>query len=153
MTPEQFVLAYASFQKVVQALLRLGISYDEAIDVTQGAFLQAWKCRHQLKDQSRALPWIKQIAIHAWRDNYRQRARLTDMPVGFEPKIEPGVNPRSLDLHRGLARVDAGHREILQAILEGRTASELATGLTSVNALYQRMTRARRALHKAMRAA
>jgi hypothetical protein len=52
-----------------------------------------------------------------------------------------------------MARVGAGHREILKAIIEGRTASELAAGRTSVNALSQRMTRARRALRKEMRSA
>lgn len=153
MTPEEFEAAYGSFQKVVQALLRLGVCYDEAIDLTQGAFLQAWKCRHQLKDASKALPWIKQIAIHAWRDRHRQSAHFTEWPAGFEPQIDPDVNTRVLDLQLGLARVGVGHREILQAVLEGRTAIELAAGGSSVNSLYQKMTRARRALHKVMHVA
>ena len=72
---------------------------DEASveDLSQEVFLRMQRGLGGLKDHSRLLPWIYQIARHVIIDYYRARGRQAERPVGLVSDLET-LHPASLPL-------------------------------------------------------
>lgn len=67
----------------------------EAEDIVQDVWLKMQQGLGCLKDQSRLLPWIYQIARHTIIDYYRARARQPEWPIGLASDLE-SLHPASL---------------------------------------------------------
>jgi RNA polymerase sigma-70 factor (ECF subfamily) len=70
--------------------LRLTRNRDEAEDLTQETFLQAWRHRARLRDPRAARAWLFSIAVNLWRSRLRRRGRR-QQAAGLPD--EPGPRP------------------------------------------------------------
>jgi RNA polymerase sigma-70 factor, ECF subfamily len=68
--------------RVYRFALRLTGSRQEAEDLTQETFLQAWRGRRGLRDPGRARQWLFTIAKNLWNDRLRRKQRR---PAMVEP--------------------------------------------------------------------
>jgi RNA polymerase sigma-70 factor (ECF subfamily) len=142
----------AAFDELVQrwdrrihgVVYRLIGNHDEARDLSQEAFLKAYRALGSFKKESRFSSWLYQIAINATRDRLRRRRRRTDLSLDdLEDKAEPAlrdVRPSALDriesddLSRVIAAAMAGLPEEQREVVilkeyEGLTFPEIAQTL------------------------
>lgn len=145
---------------------------DEASveDLAQEVFVRMQRGLGGLKDQSRLLPWIYQIARHAIIDYYRARDRQPERPVGLASDLE-ALHPASLplessegssQLRRELAgclrpmigRLSEDYRQAVTLVdLEGLAQHEAAVRLAlSVSGMKSRVQRGRRQLRDMLEA-
>ena len=68
----------------------------EADDIVQDVWLKMQRGLDGLKDRSRLVSWIYQIARHAIIDHYRAPGRLREMPAGLAADLEAyqSLSPR-----------------------------------------------------------
>ncbi|MEO5863951.1 MAG: RNA polymerase sigma factor SigZ [Nitrospiraceae bacterium] len=139
-------------------------------DMSQEVFMRMQRGLGDLKDQSRLLPWIYQIARHAIIDYYRARDRQPDRPVGLASDLEtlyPASLPvesaeRSGQLRMELAgclrpmieRLPEGYRQAITLVdLEGLAQHEAAARLgLSVSGMKSRVQRGRHQLRDMLEA-
>ena len=139
-------------------------------DMSQEVFLRMQRGFGGLKDQSRLLPWIYQIARHAIIDYYRARDRQPERPVGLASDLEtlyPASLPvesaeRSGQLRMELAgclspmieRLPEGYRQAITLVdLEGLAQHEAAARLgLSVSGMKSRVQRGRHQLRDMLEA-
>jgi RNA polymerase sigma-70 factor, ECF subfamily len=129
--------------RVYRFALRLTGSRQEAEDLAQETYLQAWRRRGQLRDQSATLVWLLTIAKNLWNDRLRRKARRppASEPLGDEhTSAVPGPDQDTLlreDLRRVLEAIDAlpqRQREVLHlSACEGLSPGQVAAvlGITS----------------------
>ena len=79
---------------------RLLSEREQALDVTQEAFLRLWKSRKRLDAESSTWPYLRQIIVNACRDHWRRSARLVTSDLEEHP--EPIARDPAPD-HRALA--------------------------------------------------
>jgi RNA polymerase sigma-70 factor (ECF subfamily) len=147
------------------AVFRLARSYagdaDEALDLTQEAFIAAFAALDRY-DSSRAFrPWLLRIALNKCRDWSRRRAvrrlLLFAAPVDEARELpDPGANPeartgdaRELERVSGaIAKLPASLKEpLILTAIEGQSQAEAAATLgLSEKAIEVRVYRARRKL-------
>jgi len=73
-----FTYLYECFQhKIHKHVYRLLSNHQDAEDITQEAFLRAYKKWHTLYDQSNLLPWLYLVATHLSIDILRQRRHIS----------------------------------------------------------------------------
>jgi RNA polymerase sigma-70 factor, ECF subfamily len=157
-TPDEDLVAafqsgdIAAFDELVQrwdrrihgVVYRLIGNHDEARDLSQEAFLKAYRALGTFKRESRFSSWLYQIAINATRDRLRRRRRRTDLSLDeLENKAEPAlrdVRPSALDriesddLSRSIAAAMAALPEEQREVVilkeyEGLTFPEIAQTL------------------------
>ena len=66
--------------------------FDEAEDVAQQVFVEAFECLHLLKDPSRVRQWLRTAAIHRSVDTLRRRRDYTDPDSA---KLRSSSNPEA----------------------------------------------------------
>jgi RNA polymerase sigma-70 factor (ECF subfamily) len=139
-------------------------------DLSQEIFVRMQRGLGGLKDQSRLVPWIYQIARNAIIDHYRARDRQPDRPVGLVSELET-LQPASLrgdssedssQLRRELAgclrpmieRLSEDYRQAITLVdLEGLAQHEAAARLgLSVSGMKSRVQRGRRQLRDMLEA-
>jgi RNA polymerase sigma-70 factor (ECF subfamily) len=131
-------------RKIQGVVYRLVGNHEEARDLSQEAFLKAYRALGTFKRESRFSSWLYQIALNATRDRLRRRRRHADVSLD-EVEERPDASLRdgrpsafelieSSDLSRLVAAAMAGlpdeQREVL--ILkeyEGLTFPEIAVTL------------------------
>jgi RNA polymerase sigma-70 factor (ECF subfamily) len=139
---------------------------DEASveDLSQEVFLRMQRGLGGLKDHSRLLPWIYQIARHVIIDYYRARGRQAERPVGLVSDLET-LHPASLPLESSqgsgqlrmelagclrpmIERLSEDYRQAVTLVdLEGVAQHEVAARLgLSVSGMKSRVQRGRRQL-------
>ena len=64
-----------AYPRILRYARTLARDPTEAEDLTQEAFLRAFRARDTLQDPQARLSWLYRIATHAWVDRVRQRAR------------------------------------------------------------------------------
>ncbi|NKB71048.1 MAG: sigma-70 family RNA polymerase sigma factor, partial [Candidatus Latescibacteria bacterium] len=90
------------------ALVRLG-DFDEAEDVAQHVFIEAFARLHTLRDPNRLAPWLRSATIHRSIDALRQRRDDLDLDE-TESQLTSGITP-DVELERNLLR-----QQVLNAI-------------------------------------
>jgi RNA polymerase sigma-70 factor (ECF subfamily) len=136
----------------------------EADDIVQDVWLKMQRGLDGLKDRSRLVSWIYQIARHAIIDRYRAPGRGREMPAGFAADLEayqssPTRTTASEDsgqlrtelagcLHPMIERLSGEYRQAVVLVdLEGLTQQAAAAQLgLSLSGMKSRVQRGRRQL-------
>ncbi|HLX34743.1 MAG TPA: RNA polymerase sigma factor [Candidatus Limnocylindrales bacterium] len=140
-------------------LLRMLRDADLAADLTQDAFVKAYKAYASLQKDENARAWLYQIAHRVALDELRRRRIVRMVPlVGEARGAAPSAEHLSMDvrlsgpLERALARIPPRQREaLLLAELHDLSGIELAAamGISHV-AARAILTRARQSLRAAL---
>lgn len=89
-------------RKIQGVIYRIVGNHDEARDLSQEAFLKAYRALGTFKQEARFSSWLYQIAINATRDRLRRRRRRTDLSLDdVEERAENALRaagPSALDL-------------------------------------------------------
>jgi RNA polymerase sigma-70 factor, ECF subfamily len=159
MTPsdEELVAAFQSgdisaFDLLVQrwdrriqgVVFRLVGNHEEARDLSQEAFLKAYRALGTFKKEARFSSWLYQIAVNATRDRFRRRRRrvdvsLEDVDDGAETSLRDAAPSalelvESSDLSRAVAAAmaelpDEQREVVILKEYEGLTFPEIAETL------------------------
>lgn len=156
MTDEQLVEAFQAGQiaaydelvsrwqgKIRGAVWRVLGSTEDAADVTQEAFLRAFRGLKTFKREARFSSWMYQIALNICRDTLRRRKGRTFLSVdepepAFEPLVSASPTPHEHAegsqlqerVRRALGRLSEEQREvILLKEYENLTFAEIADAL------------------------
>jgi len=84
-------------QSLYRFALRLTGDRDAAYDLTQEAFLRAWRSRRALREPRAAKVWIFRIARNLWRDQLRKRRKLARTEGLPGEDREPARDPSQLE--------------------------------------------------------
>ena len=140
------------------------VNEAEADDIAQDVWLKMQRGLDGLKDQSRLISWIYQIARHAIIDHYRASGRRREMPAGLAADLEAHQSPStrttasedSGQLRTELAgclrpmieRLSGEYRQaVILVDLEGLVQQEAAAHLgLSLSGMKSRVQRGRRQL-------
>lgn len=125
----------------------------EAEDVTQTAFLNAFRAYARGERPERPHSWLIAIAHNTIRSRYRSRLRRpAEVPLDAAGELASPVAERSdaVDVLRALGDLPAGQRDALtMRALEGRSTREIASALgVSVSAVESLVARGRRTLRR-----
>lgn len=140
-------------------LVRMLRDPELAADLTQDAFLRAYRACDSLEDPAHARAWLYQIAHRVALDELRRRRIVRFLPLvgdshGTAPSAEHEVMELRLsaDLQRALERIpDRQRSALLLAELHDLTGLELAAALgVSHVAARALLTRARESLRQAL---
>ena len=140
-------------------LLRMVRDPEMAADMTQDAFVKAYKAYNALEKPENARAWLYQIAHRVALDEMRRRKIVRFLPWTGESKgSAPSAEHLAMDLRlsgpleRALARIPERQRAaLLMAELHDLTGLELASALgVSHVAARALLTRARQSLREAL---
>jgi RNA polymerase sigma-70 factor (ECF subfamily) len=134
---ESFNLLVSRWEKrVYNYLLRITANREDALDLTQDAFLKAYQNLRKLDDPGRFAPWLYRIAHNEAYSMFRKRKPETDVdslaPEATETKITVGgssVFPIELSLAvaSALDRLSVDQREaVVLKIYQGFKFEEMA---------------------------
>lgn len=155
---------YDRIYRYVRGMVR---DSDEAEDLTQEAFLRAYRERQTVKEPAAMLAWLYRIATHLTLDRLRQRMRLAaretpldpfelDVPDLDRPSSEQGLEQEQMSecVQRFLVDIPDTYRAaILLHDSQGLTGPEIAILLgVSLPTVKIRLHRARRRLKAALEA-
>ena len=142
-------------------VMRMVRDTELAADLTQDAFIRAYRAIDTLEDPGKARAWLYQIAHRVTLDELRRRKIVRFLPWtgeshGAAPSAERIAMDHRLsgDLERALARIpDRQRAALLLAELHDLTGVELASALgVSHVAARALLTRARESLRQALAA-
>jgi RNA polymerase sigma-70 factor, ECF subfamily len=140
-------------------LVRMLRDPELAADLTQDAFIRAYRAHADLDDPSKARAWLYQIAHRVALDEIRRRKIIRFVPWtgesrGSAPSAERAAMDLRLsgDMERALKRIPERQRSaLLLAEVHDMTGLELAAALgTSHVAARALLTRARESLRRAL---
>jgi RNA polymerase sigma-70 factor (ECF subfamily) len=142
---------------VYRFVLRMVGTRDEALDLTQDAFVRAWQALPQWQPEAQFRTWLFRIASNAALDALRRRRVVEFEPLNdaFEAAADEPDPEKRLELKRrvaaleaSLAKLSAEHREILLLReVENMTYEEIGAVLgLSEGTVKSRLARARAAL-------
>lgn len=136
------------FGATCRFLISRGAARDEAEEIAQAAWARGWEYREQLRDPGLVSYWVNSIARNLFRARFR-RAAETPLERVSEPSY--AFNTDGIDLRIMLGRCPERDREMLERLLEGYSAEEIARskGITSTG-VRVRMLRARQAIRERM---
>jgi RNA polymerase sigma-70 factor (ECF subfamily) len=134
---ESFNLLVSRWEKrVYNYLLRITANREDALDLTQDAFLKAYQNLRKLDDPGRFAPWLYRIAHNEAYSMFRKRKPETDAdslpPEATETKINVGGSSifpieLSLAVASALDRLSTDQREaVVLKIYQGFKFEEMA---------------------------
>ena len=118
--------------KVRDLLRRLTANAAQADELSQEAFIQAWKSLPNLKAPEAFGPWLRSIALNVWRQDVRRAGvPLEDDDSALETMADPSPSPETnamrMDLEAALSRLRPPERLcVVLAFAEGMTHPEIA---------------------------
>ena len=159
-------------KRVYNLCLRMSANPDDALDLSQEAFLKAWKSLCQYQFEASFSTWLFRLTSNVCIDFLRRKKRrqetsLTetyeDSDDGAEfsvpdaqplPEQQAITKETQLELAQAMARLAPDHREILQLrVIEGLAYEQIADILDiRVGTVKSRLARARLALRKILKA-
>ena len=143
-------------REVYRSVLRSVRDPDEAEDVTQAAFMDAYRALQRGDEPLRPRAWLLTIAQNAARRRYRVRAAgPREVELEAELLVVPDESgPSAVEIRHALARLGARQRRALVLReIAGRSYAEIAAALDlSVPAVETLLFRARRALRQELTA-
>lgn len=159
-------------KKVYNLCLRMSANPDDALDLSQEAFLRAWRSLGQYQFEASFSTWLFRLTSNICIDFLRRKKRrqetsLTesydDSDEGAElsvPDAQPGpeqqamTNETKIELARAMEQLSPEHREILQLrVVEDLQYEQIADILgVRVGTVKSRLARARLALRKILKA-
>lgn len=158
-------------KKVYNLCLRMSANPDDALDLSQEAFLRAWRSLGQYQFEASFSTWLFRLTSNICIDFLRRKKRrqetsLTesydDSDEGAElsvPDAQPGpeqqamTNETKIELARAMEQLSPEHREILQLrVIEDLQYEQIADILgVRVGTVKSRLARARLALRKILK--
>ena len=159
-------------KKVYNLCLRMSANPDDALDLSQEAFLRAWRSLGQYQFEASFSTWLFRLTSNICIDFLRRKKRrqetsLTesydDSDEGAElsvPDAQPGpeqqamTNETKIELARAMEQLSPEHREILQLrVIEDLQYEQIADILgVRVGTVKSRLARARLSLRKILKA-
>lgn len=124
-------------EQSVRGVIRRRIRDDaEADDVSQEVFLRAYRCLHQLQDQTRFQAWVCQIAARLSINRILRQRRLQAIESVFgdledclagAPEAGMVQQERREQIQGGMSRLSRLDQQTLQAFyFEGRSVAEMS---------------------------
>ena len=167
---EQLLLAHQ--KKVYNLCLRMAANPDDALDLSQEAFIKAWRALGQYQFEASLSTWLFRLTSNVCIDFLRQKKRrqetsLTenydDSDEGAElslpdcaplPEQQAITNETKIELARAMGQLAPDHREILQLrVVEDLPYEQIADILgVRVGTVKSRLARARLSLRKILKA-
>ena len=167
---EQLLLLHQ--KKVYNLCLRMSANPDDALDLSQEAFIKAWRSIGQYQFEASFSTWLFRLTSNVCIDFLRRKKRrqetsLTesydDSDAGEEfslpdtaplPEEQAITNETKIELVQAMARLAPDHREILQLrVVENLPYEQIAEILDiRVGTVKSRLARARLALRKILKA-
>ena len=155
-------------KKVYNLCLRMSANPDDALDLSQEAFLRAWRSLGQYQFEASFSTWLFRLTSNICIDFLRrQETSLTesydDSDEGAElavPDAQPGpeqqamTNETKIELARAMEQLSPEHREILQLrVIEDLQYEQIADILgVRVGTVKSRLARARLSFRKILKA-
>ena len=159
-------------KKVYNLCLRMSANPDDALDLSQEAFLRAWRSLGQYQFEANFSTWLFRLTSNICIDFLRRKKRrqetsLTesydDSDEGAElsvPDMQPSpeqqamTNETKIELARAMEQLSPEHREILQLrVIEDLPYEQIADILgVRVGTVKSRLARARLSLRKILKA-
>ena len=159
-------------KKVYNLCLRMSANPDDALDLSQEAFLRAWRSLGQYQFEASFSTWLFRLTSNICIDFLRRKKRrqetsLTESYDGSDegaelsvPDAQPGpeqqamTNETKIELARAMEQLSPEHREILQLrVVEDLQYEQIADILgVRVGTVKSRLARARLALRKILKA-
>ncbi len=159
-------------KKVYNLCLRMSANPDDALDLSQEAFLRAWRSLGQYQFEANFSTWLFRLTSNICIDFLRRKKRrqetsLTesydDSDEGAElsvPDAQPGpeqqamTNETKIELARAMEQLSPEHREILQLrVVEDLQYEQIADILgVRVGTVKSRLARARLSFRKILKA-
>ena len=159
-------------KKVYNLCLRMSANPDDALDLSQEAFLRAWRSLGQYQFEASFSTWLFRLTSNICIDFLRRKKRrqetsLTesydDSDEGAElsvPDAQPGpeqqamTNETKIELARAMEQLSPEHREILQLrVIEDLQYEQIADILgVRVWTVKSRLARARLSFRKILKA-
>ena len=159
-------------KKVYNLCLRMSANPDDALDLSQEAFLRAWRSLGQYQFEASFSTWLFRLTSNICIDFLRRKKRrqetsLTesydDSDEGAElsvPDAQPGpeqqaiTNETKIELARAMEQLSPEHREILQLrVIEDLQYEQIADILgVRVGTVKSRLARARLSFRKFLKA-
>ena len=167
---EQLLLLHQ--KKVYNLCLRMSANPDDALDLSQEAFIKAWRSIGQYQFEASFSTWLFRLTSNVCIDFLRRKKRrqetsLTenydDSDEGEEfslpdtaplPEEQAITNETKIELAQAMERLGPEHREILQLrVVENLPYEQIAEILDiRVGTVKSRLARARLALRKILKA-
>ena len=167
---EQLLLLHQ--KKVYNLCLRMSANPDDALDLSQEAFIKAWRSIGQYQFEASFSTWLFRLTSNVCIDFLRRKKRrqetsLTenydDSDEGEEfslpdtaplPEEQAITNETKLELAQAMERLGPEHREILQLrVVENLPYEQIAEILDiRVGTVKSRLARARLSLRKILKA-
>ena len=159
-------------KKVYNLCLRMSANPDDALDLSQEAFLRAWRSLGQYQFEASFSTWLFRLTSNVCIDFLRQKKRRqeTSLTENYDDRDEgaelsiPDVNPlpeqqaitneTKIELARAMGQLAPDHREILQLrVVEDLPYEQIADILgVRVGTVKSRLARARLSLRKILKA-
>ena len=144
-------------ERVYRYLLRMLGSHDDALELTQEAFVKAWQALPQWQPEAQFRTWLLRIASNTALDALRRRKLVEFVPLedgydapgsGPEPQRQLQAAQELQQLDANLRRLASEHREVLLLReVEEMSYEEIGRVLSlSEGTVKSRLARARAAL-------
>jgi len=162
-------LIHDNEKRIYNLILRMVGDPEDALDLSQETFLNAWKGLSSFHGDSTFSTWLYRLASNVCLDFLRRKKRRQDTlgaPLSLDdeetpsPPADTALKPdeylehkeRARALYRALAELPENHREILMLReLSGLSYQEISDTLQlDLGTVKSRLTRARTALKKVL---
>ena len=157
---EAFALWVDKYKERIFALVYAKVGqFQDAEDITQDVFLNAYKKLSTLRRWDNFYPWLYSIAANQCKNFHRAQKKQVDTMnlLARNPNHQPAVDADSEEvrieqLHKALASLPEMHRQVLVLrYMAGMKSKEIAQTLrVSPNTIDQRLVRARAKLKTAL---
>ncbi len=118
--------------RVYALCLRLAASRSQAEDLTQEAFVRAWRKLGQFRGEAAFGTWLFRLTVNLVMSERRNRAEagrevLVEDPAALDPPAPPPAPELGMDLERAIAGLPPGARQVFVLHdVEGHRHEEIA---------------------------